>query len=422
MRIVTDSSAFQPVMSTSKHTQRSKINDQSPFLSSLALSLLRHSAPPSDSFVLSPFSLNTALSIIHDGAGGSTQEELTKLLLDGYSPSEVTDLYSSLILNPLSARVPWADIVFKTANRFYVDDIISLKSDYQKDMESKYRAQVLNLNLKSKVDAAKEISSFVEKATDGFLEGVVTPQDIKDDAKALLINATYINGKWCCPFQEQDTHKRLFRSDSGDREMDFMKDRGLYRFDQNTAFGTVLVMKYQDENYNFFYIMPKESSNLEQLRRQITGPDLVNLLKGLKGDEEWADITVPKFTVDSKLDTRKVLTELAVKRIFSDCADFSKVSSTALYIDDIQHAVSIKVDEEGTIAAAATVAVALPGCCLFEKPPPSIIIDRPFLFGIVNYDFRPEDDEEDDDDSGDFEAKAPHHAPEDERDPETMHL
>ncbi|KAF8382682.1 hypothetical protein PRIPAC_71824 [Pristionchus pacificus] len=44
--------------------------------SSLALSILRHSSSPDQSFVYSPFSLNTVLSIVHDGASGETQNEI----------------------------------------------------------------------------------------------------------------------------------------------------------------------------------------------------------------------------------------------------------------------------------------------------------------------------------------------------------
>ncbi|GMT00269.1 hypothetical protein PENTCL1PPCAC_22443, partial [Pristionchus entomophagus] len=110
--------------------------------SSLALSLLRHSSPPSESFVLSPFSFNSALSIVHDGANGTTQKELTDLLLNDAIPSEVTSFYSSLALSLPSKG--GNGVLFKSANRFYIDDSISLKKEYQKNMEVKYNVKVKN--------------------------------------------------------------------------------------------------------------------------------------------------------------------------------------------------------------------------------------------------------------------------------------
>lgn len=50
---------------------------------SLALSLLRHGLPPEMPAVISPYSLATALSIVHDGSNGTTQQELANLLLNG---------------------------------------------------------------------------------------------------------------------------------------------------------------------------------------------------------------------------------------------------------------------------------------------------------------------------------------------------
>lgn len=109
---------------------------------SLALSLLRHGFPPEMPTVISPYSLTTALSIVHDGANGTTQKELTNLLLNGSwsrqsasewkwilkvhsgcTPAEVTEYYSSLARSLPSANENGA--AFKSANRLYVDDSVS---------------------------------------------------------------------------------------------------------------------------------------------------------------------------------------------------------------------------------------------------------------------------------------------------------
>ncbi|GMS78599.1 hypothetical protein PENTCL1PPCAC_774, partial [Pristionchus entomophagus] len=84
-------------------------------------------------------------SIVHDGANGATQKELTDLLLNGCSPSDVTAFYSSLALSLPSSNE--TGVAFKSANRLYIDDKITLKNDYQKHVEDNYKAKVENLNL-----------------------------------------------------------------------------------------------------------------------------------------------------------------------------------------------------------------------------------------------------------------------------------
>jgi serpin B len=53
-----------------------------------------------------------------------------------------------------------------------------------------------------------------------------------------------------------------------------------------------------------------------------------------------------------------------------------------LIIDEVLHKASIGVDEEGTLAAAATIVDSLTGAAPPGAPPPEIRIDRPFLFAI----------------------------------------
>lgn len=135
--------------------------------SSLALSLLRESSASSESLVLSPFSLSVALAIVHDGASGVTQDELTNLLLEGSrffvfvlflsqgsdevftwkrekptkkilqidsqpfsrfiilgaTPLEVSGYYSSIVLS-IPSNDGITAIALKSANRFYVDDSV----------------------------------------------------------------------------------------------------------------------------------------------------------------------------------------------------------------------------------------------------------------------------------------------------------
>ncbi|KAF8380982.1 hypothetical protein PRIPAC_70124, partial [Pristionchus pacificus] len=319
-----------------------------------------------------------ALSIIHDGANGNTQKELTNLLLNGCTPSDVTNLYSSLSLSLPSTNE--SGVAFKSANRFYVDNSISLKNEYQKHVEDKYKVKVENLKMSNKADAAKEMNKFVEGATNGKIKDVIKPDGISNDAKAILINAIHFLGKWKLPFNPTSTYPRIFKGVNGEREVDFMNHHAKsFRANQNNDIGTVLSMPYKDEKYSFFYLMPKETSNLEKMRNELTGEKLVNVLKEAK--DSYLDITVPKCKVESKLDGVEVLSKLGVENMFTDGADLSKISSTPLKVSKITHNAVIETDELGTEASASTMLEAVP-----MSLRPTIIIDRPFLFGIIRND------------------------------------
>ncbi|GMT06236.1 hypothetical protein PENTCL1PPCAC_28410, partial [Pristionchus entomophagus] len=64
--------------------------------------------------------------------------------------------------------------------------------------------------------------------------------------------------------------------------------------------GTVLVLPYKNDNYNFFFVMPKESSNIEKMRNELTGGELVKLLQ--YAEMKPYRIYVPKFKIESNMD------------------------------------------------------------------------------------------------------------------------
>ncbi|GMR33074.1 hypothetical protein PMAYCL1PPCAC_03269, partial [Pristionchus mayeri] len=232
--------------------------------SSLSLALLRHSTLPSQSFVFSPLSLNIALAIDHDGASGTTQHELTNLLLGKY-PSEVAAFYSSIIASLHTTE--GAGATCNSANRFYVDNTIQLKSDYQKHVEDKYNIAVQNIDLSYKAAAVCEINKYVEEATHGRIKQIASEGNV--DGQAIIISVIHFLGKWKRPFRESNTEDGPFKGYNGRRKISFMSQTCYFPLNQSNDIGTFLAMPYQDEQFNFFCFMPDKSSNLDNLRTEL---------------------------------------------------------------------------------------------------------------------------------------------------------
>ncbi len=96
---------------------------------------------------------------------------------------------------------------------------------------------------------------------------------------------------------------------------------------------------------------------------------------------------MPKFTAEWNGSLTKILPALGLEDAFiPGTADFSNLGDNpdGYYISQVVHAAKIEVNEKGTEAAAATVVAAAPTAC---KPPEegiTLVLDRPFLYGIVD--------------------------------------
>lgn len=90
-----------------------------------------------------------------------------------------------------------------------------------------------------------------------------------------------------------------------------------------------------------------------RLRRQIS----LEYVQGRFQPKQKMYVMIPKFNLDVSLDAKRMLRQLGVVDLFNPReANMSAMScdSDGLFVSDALHRVVIKVDEQGTEAAAAT--------------------------------------------------------------------
>ena len=90
------------------------------------------------------------------------------------------------------------------------------------------------------------------------------------------------------------------------------------------------------------------------------------------------EVSMPKFTFGYDVTLNDPLIAMGMPDAFNDrLADLSRISDADLYVDFVNQNTYVDVNEEGTEAAAVTsVGIAT------RSGPPSITIDKPFIFAI----------------------------------------
>ena len=218
----------------------------------------------------------------------------------------------------------------------------------------------------------------------------IIDEPFEQNTALLLVNALYLKNKWLQEFDPRATREMDFHHAGGpDSRMDFLSKGSteLSYIQDKGAQGVVL--PYDDGRLAFFAILPDlypDSPDLGEWLDDLEGNSLAELIQ-CREDALFLSFAMPKFMAEWKGNLEEVLPLLGLEDAFSPgMADFSKMgdNSAGYYLEKVIHATKIEVNEKGTEAAAATVVAASGGSAAPPEAGITLILDRPFLYGIID--------------------------------------
>jgi serpin B len=326
---------------------------------------------------ISPLSVGMALGMTYNGAAGTTRDAMQQTLeLQGMTLQEVNEAYRSLIdlLRSLDPRVE-----FTLANSIWHREEIEIVPDFLDRNQQYFDAQVTGLDFADPT-ATNTINAWVNEQTRGKIREIVAPP-IDPLTIMFLINAIYFKGDWTRQFDRDRTHDAAFQlADGGETTVQMMTHDGEVPlqivFDAD-ALVTVADLSYGGQAYSMTIVMPWEVSGIEGLVEGLDQSRWSGWIAAL--DSTAMLVSLPKFTLEYEMTLKDVLKALGMEEAFTENADFTNLyrGLGRAFISDVKHKTFVDVNEEGTEAAAVTsVEVGV------TSAPPSIYVDRPFVFVI----------------------------------------
>ena len=355
-------------------------------LSAFGLELLRLARDGEKSSVLvSPLSVALALSMAANGAEGETLAQFQEVLGGGTDLVELNEACAQLMVDYQNLA---GSTKCSIANSLWVDPEGQIKDEFIGKCRGIFDAQVFAAEL-SAPGIVKDLNGWVSKHTNKLIPEIIN-EPFDEDAALLLANALYLKNKWLSEFDPLSTHERDFRHEDGSStRMDFLsKHNATLSYLQGKG-GQGVVLPYDDGRLAFVAILPDlypDSPDLGQWLNNLEGNSLSQLIIN-REDALFLSFAMPKFSAEWKGNLEDILPELGLEDAFDVAkADFSSLGENpyGYYIDKVVHAAKIEVNEKGTEAAAATVVEANGGAA---PPPPegiTLVLDRPFLYGIVD--------------------------------------
>ncbi|TVR64249.1 MAG: serpin family protein [Gemmatimonadales bacterium] len=341
---------------------------------SFGFDLLRRLADekPDRTVFVSPLSASMALGMALNGADGATFDGMREALhLEGLDEEGINAGYRDL-LDLLEGLDP--EVELGVANAVWHRTGIQVLDDYRTRVQDAFDARIEGLDF-SDPGAAARINGWVRDATNGRIDEMVTPP-IPGNMVAYLLNAVYFKGGWTEPFDPDLTRSARFRlADGNTAPIDLMMrdDTIRHRVAGNWAAAD---LPYAGGAFAMTVVVPAEGVSLDQLLNELTPEWWGELVEGLGTSR--ALVSLPRFELEWEGTLNDVLEGMGMAAAFDPGqANFSRMfQGGGVWIDEVKQKSFLRVDEEGTEAAAAT-SVSMP-----SSMPPEIRADRPFLLAI----------------------------------------
>ena len=321
---------------------------------------------------ISPLSIFQALSLTTNGANGETQTELLQLL-DNKQMEEINYINSNILSKiKENSSLEIANAIMSKLTP--LPNFIQIAKD-------NYLSEIQPLN------NVKQINKWCDNKTHGKIKKII--DKLESNVYMIILNAVYFKGKWNIPFSEDLTTKKAFynfNSKNNEKKVDTMINTDYFSYFEDSNLQAIEFL-FQKDDMSALIILPNDKLDINDFIDIIDKDNeyLYTIIDNFKDSKVY--IEIPKFEIEYGESLKELLKDMGVNLAFNTNADFSKIRvQNDLLIDDVIHKTYIKVNEEGTEAAAFTAVEMLDMGAepIEEEKIYNMVINRPFLFIIRN--------------------------------------
>ena len=344
------------------------------------------------SFIYSPLSITYVLGMVNDAATGQTEQELEQTLGFHEGGIQAVNDYCKKLIDGLP-KVD-KDVTLNIANAIFVNkNIAKLKPQFEQDMQTYYdaKAEALDFTASSTLD---HINGWCDEKTNGMIQKIL--DEVEPNMVTYLLNAIYFKADWATKFDQKNTKNESFTREKGEGSttLPMMHQNVLINYLKNDTYRAI-EMPYGNGSWKMTVMLPEEGKTTDDIINRLANSGILEG-HGFCGtmDDNYGhyevDLKLPRFETSSDTDLvpgkliglmQKMGIHLAFDRQF---AEIPNMCEGPIYINMMRQKARIKVNEEGSEAAAVTIAGAMytSGIGPVEYPTATFHANRPFVYVI----------------------------------------
>ena len=321
--------------------------------------------------ILSPLSITFALGMLNNGADGQTLQEINQTLGFGEAGADAINAFCQKMLKEANTLDDKTKAMI--ANTIFVNEAlgIRLQDGFIDKANTFYDAQPQNRDFYDG-ETMNVINQWASDHTMGMIPEVLNEETYRPDNNSYLLNALYFKGIWSNPFNVDETQEESF---GGGPEVPMMhKSDAHFSYAGNDLYQAAK-LPYGNGAYQMTIFLPREGYTVGEVLETLNGSNWQPQFYSTE-----LDLKLPRFETDTNQDLVKVMSDLGMPTAFKEYAEFPYYCNVPACIGQMFQVAKIKLDEQGTEAAAVTViGIETTG---MPSPPIPFYANRPFLYVI----------------------------------------
>ncbi|XP_034659471.1 serpin B8-like [Drosophila subobscura] len=353
---------------------------ENPHMSFIA-HLIRY--PSEENIIVSPASFHDGLIHLLMGTRGASATEMMGVL-------QLNEQQLNEHLKGSVSNKTIYNSTMKMYNQLYVDRGLWLLDRYKLDIYKYFHTKVEHVDFESMDGTVDTINGWIAKKTNQKITemlGWVSP-----DSKMVLVTAFEFHGEWEKPFDPNLTTKEPFETPNRSPDgivptalvdMMHIREKFAHRY-IDAICAHAIFLPYKHENLSMVVLLPRDSTGLYYIKRNIQDVDL----QALEPTEPPVEIELglPRFQIEYGSDLSNIIKSMGIRQIFFESANFSGLTKQEkVWLNQFRHKVHILVDEGGYNASVASASVELKKKPFAKRNTEEVerfTVNHPFFFYI----------------------------------------
>lgn len=337
------------------------------------LKLLEDIKEPNKNIMISAVSLQSALGTL-SGAGKEPEIQSILKTLDMNIPIDKLNQNNQKIIK--LCKNPGENITLNMSTSIWIADHLKINKNYGIFLDKYYNSDINKIDFKDSQKAADRINNWCLEKTNKMINKTVDPDDIAN-SNTVICNALYFFGQWTTPFNSKFTFDGQFKPYKGSQiNIKMMSKTENYKYIRNDNYDAISLPYGKTKDFAIDIIIPKDQKAMDICLNHLKEHN-TSIFNNERYNEDKVEFIMPKFQIDYRVSLINILKKYGLQTSgYKNMLQSKEINQ----ISQILHVTKLKVNEEGTEAAAVTAIIAKTAM----RDEIVITADKPFIFYIYD--------------------------------------